>query len=203
MAQAMGGYHGRIFSNDLKGASGMANDIKISPAPPESMLSGVVQYNVQTLIAASIAASCAGISAALGCPAWAMFLGWVAALVTDHSFKEICNSYVCLLIGIAIGAVGTVLVGDLRPSMGPFADALVILGMASIIASMRRMPRFHYLPSYILGVIGMFAIHADRLGLGVIKVVAPSALGASGIWFATRLQMRIAKKSAGSDRRSE
>jgi uncharacterized protein DUF1097 len=181
----------------------MANEIKLSPAPPASMRSGLVQYNVQTLVAASIAASCAGISAALGWPAWAMFLGWVAALITDHSFKEICNSYACLLVGIAIGAVGSVFVGDLRPGMGPFADALVILGMASIIASMRKMPRLHYLPSYILGVIGMFAIHADRLGLGVIKVIAPSALGAGGIWLATRLQLTIATKSAGSDRRSE
>jgi hypothetical protein len=172
----------------------MANGVKIS---------GVVQYNVQTLVAASIAACCAGISAALGCPAWAMFLGWVAALITDHSFKEISYSYACLLLGIGIGAVGSIFVGDLRPSMGPFADAIVILGMASIIASMRNMPRFHYLPSYILGVIGMFAIHADALGIGIIKVVAPSALGAGGIWLATRLQMRIAEKSAGSNRGSE
>jgi hypothetical protein len=181
----------------------MANEGKIPQSAPSSILSGVVQYNVQTLVAASIAATCAGISAALGCPAWAMFLGWVAALITDRSFKEISNSYACLLVGIAIGAVGSAFVGDLRPGMGPFADAIVILGMASIIASMRKMPRLHYVPSYILGVIGMFAIHANTLGTGVIKVVFPSALGASGLWLATRLQMRIAKKSAGANHRSE
>jgi hypothetical protein len=177
--------------------------VKDSQLPRGPLLSRAVQYNLQTLVAASIAATCAGISAALGCPAWAMFLGWVAALITDHTFAEISNSYACLLGGVVIGAVGSIFVGHLRPSVGPFADALVILVMASIIASMRKMPRFHYLPSYILGVIGMFAIHADSLGIGVIKVLAPSALGASGIWVATRLQMRMAKKSGGANLGSE
>jgi Protein of unknown function (DUF1097) len=148
------------------------------------MMSPAIRYNIQTLIMSGMAATAAGISAASGWSAWAMFLGWVAALTVGPSLQEICRSYACLFAGIWIGAAGTILVADLRPSIGPFADALAVLGMATTIASTRKLPLFNVVPSYILGVIGIFALHPTAIGVAVAKIAAPSAIGAIGVWLA-------------------
>jgi hypothetical protein len=164
------------------------------------MMSPAVRYNFQTLILSGMAATAAGISAASGWSAWAMFLGWVAALTAGPSLQEIFRSYACLFAGIWIGAAGTILVGDWRPSIGPFADALVVLGMATTIASTRKLPLMNFVPSYILGVIGIFALHPTGIGVAVVKIAAPSAIGAFGVWLARLALARFASPGPDSAR---
>jgi hypothetical protein len=164
------------------------------------MMSPAIRYNLQTLIMSAMAATAAGISAASGWSAWAMFLGWVAALTVGPSLQEISRSYACLFAGIWIGAAGTILVGDLRPSIGPFADALAVLGMATTIASTRKMPLLNFVPSYILGVIGIFALHPAAIGVAVVRIAAPSAIGALAVWLARLALARSASPGPDSVR---
>jgi len=162
-----------------------------SAADPVSVPWRVLRYNVQTTATAMVAASAAAICALLGWPVWAMFLGWVTALTTGRSLREISCSYLCFVGGIGIGTAGALAVGHLNPIMGPLASGAAVLGMATVIVSMRKVPYMNVVSSYILGVLGIFALHPGFIVIGASKVAAPAAVGATGVWLATRLQSAI------------
>jgi len=152
----------------------------------------IMQYNLQSIAIAIVAAAAAAICAMLVWPVWAMFLGWVAALTVGRSAREISYSYACFVAGVGIGAVGTIAVGRLTPIIGPLANGVAVLGMASVIVSMRKAPYVNVASSYILGVLGIFALHPNFIVIGALKIAAPAAVGASGAWLASRLQTTIA-----------
>jgi hypothetical protein len=62
------------------------------------------------------------------------------------------------------------------------------------------MPLFNFVPSYILGVIGIFALHPAAIGVAVVKIAAPSAIGAVGVWLARLALARFASPGRDSGR---
>jgi hypothetical protein len=158
-------------------------------------LSRAIEYNVRSLVTAIIAATAAATSAAFGLPVWGMFLGWVCALAGGQTLKEVFFSYVCFAAGIGIGAVGTLIVGRLEPAIGPLSSGVAVLCMATVIVSMRKAPRFNLVPNFILGVLGIFALHAERIGAGALQLAEPALIGAIGVWLAYRLQARLSARS--------
>jgi hypothetical protein len=120
-----------------------------------------------------------------------MFLGWVGAFAAGHALKEVLRSYVCFVAGIVIGAAGTVAVTDLSPFVGPIASGIVVFAMATIIVSMRKAPYANIVPNFTLGVLGIFAFHSGLFDIAGVKVAAAGAVGAAGVWIASRLQTKI------------
>jgi len=161
----------------------------------ETPLSRVVQYNVRSLATAIIAASAAAAAAALGLPVWGMFLGWVSALAGGQTLREVFFGYVCFVAGIGIGAVGILIVGRLEPAIGSLSFGVAVLCMGTVIVSMRKAPHFNVVPNFILGVLGIFALHAERIGAGALRLAAPALIGAIGVWLAYRLQARLNARS--------
>ena len=170
-----------------------------SPPPPVSpRLQSFLRYNAQTFAASILAGTAAGICALLGWPVWAMFLGWVAAFSAGGRFDQVVRSYVCFVLGIGIGAAGTVAVTGLSPYVGPVASGIVVLVMATIIASTRKMPYANIVPNFILGVLGIFAFHSGLFDIAGVKVAAAGAVGATCVWIASRLQHRIASPTVAT-----
>ena len=167
-----------------------------TPAPVSGPSSGFLRYNAQILAASIMAGTAAGTCALLGWPVWAMFLGWVAAFAAGRRFKEVVRGYVCFVAGIGIGAAGTVAVTDLSPFVGPIASGIVVFVMATIIASMRKAPYANIVPNFILGVLGIFAFHSGLFDIAGVKVAAAGAIGAIGVWIASRLQTKIGHEKA-------
>jgi hypothetical protein len=58
----------------------------------------------------------------------------------------------------------------------------------------------NFVPSYILGVIGIFALHPTAIGVAVVKIAAPSAIGALGVWLARLPLARFASPGPDSVR---
>ncbi|HEY0799729.1 MAG TPA: DUF1097 domain-containing protein [Steroidobacteraceae bacterium] len=157
-----------------------------------------MRYHLQTVSTAFMAAAAAGLCAGVGWPVWAMFLGWVASLIAGDAFKDIFRSYCCLAMGVTIGAAGLLSVAALSPMIGALAYAVTVFGMATLIVSTRQMPFANVVPSYILGVVGMFALHPELIGAAAVKIAAPGAVGSISVWLASRLRKRIANLPQGN-----
>jgi threonine/homoserine efflux transporter RhtA len=110
-----------------------------------------------TLIAATIAAVAATMSAGIGWPVWAMFVGWVAYFTGGHSASGALRSYICVAIGIALGTVAAISVGTLLPSIDYFAFGVVVFFVAILVVSLRSAPLLNNIPAYFLGLITFFA----------------------------------------------
>lgn len=188
----------QYFADSFEPAASRAEWLERMPgvaapsAPVSRPVSGFLRYNAVTLAASVLAGTAAGICALLGWPVWAMFLGWVAAFAAAGRLDEVVRSYVCFVAGIVIGAAGTLAVTGLSPFVGPIASGIVVFVMATIIASTRKMPYTNIVPNFILGVLGIFAFHSGLFDLAGVNVAAAGAVGATGVWIASRLQLRIA-----------
>jgi hypothetical protein len=187
----------QYFADPFDPAPSRAQWVEGVHRPPPS---GFLRYNSQTLAASILAGAAAGICALVGWPVWGMFLGWVAAFAAGQRFAQVVRSYVCFVAGIGIGAAGTVAVTRLSPFVGPIASGVVVLVMATIIASTRKLPYANIVPNFILGVLGIFAFHSGLFDLAGIKVAAAGAVGAIGVWLASRLQHRIASSAVAGQR---
>ena len=167
----------------------------ISQAKPPAVIN-IGRFNIQTIAAAITVSAAATACASFQWPVWAMLLGWVASLTAGRSLKDVCRSYVCLTAGIAIGTAATIAVGELRPIIGPLAYAPVVFAVATIVVSMREMPYANHVPSYLLGVCGVSALHPKPIGFALfefafVAIAAPSAVGVIGAWLAYLWQAKI------------
>lgn len=154
-----------------------------------------MQFNLLTLAAAATAAVAATMSASLGWPVWAMFMGWVAFFTRGHSAKEAFFSYLCLAIGIALGVGAALSVGTLMPLMGPFSFGVVVFVVAMIVISLRALAPINNIPAYFLGLITFFAAHVEPGILAISELAAVSGLGSFAAWVAHQLQARVAQRA--------
>jgi hypothetical protein len=139
----------------------------ISQAKPPAVIN-IGRYNIQTMAAAITVSTAATTCASFHWPVWAMLLGWVASLTAGRSLKDVFRSYVCLAAGIAL----------------------------TIIVSMREMPYANHVPSYLLGVCSVSALHPKPIGFALfefafVTIAAPSAVGVIGAWLAYLCQAKI------------
>ncbi|HEY0121187.1 MAG TPA: DUF1097 domain-containing protein [Rhizobium sp.] len=152
-----------------------------------------LKFNLLTLTAALVAAIAATTSAGLGWPVWAMFVGWVAFFTGGHSAKAAICSYLCVAIGIALGAFAAIGVGTLLPLIDYLAFGAVVFVVAVIVVSLRAAPFLNNIPAYFLGLITFFASHLAPELPAFLELAAVSALGSFAAWTAHRLQSRLAQ----------
>lgn len=163
----------------------MTSDIKTAPAPT------ALRFNLLTLVAALTAAVAATMSASLGWPVWAMFMGWVAFFTRGHSARDAAFSYLCLVVGIALGVLAALAVGALMPLIDTWAFGVVVFMVAMLVVSLRALAPVNNVPAYFLGLITFFAAHLEPGILAFCELAGVSGLGSLAAWIAHRLQGKI------------
>lgn len=143
-----------------------------------------------TLIAATIAALAATMSAGIGWPVWAMFIGWVAYFTGGHSPLGALRSYICVAIGLALGTVAALSVGTLMPWLDFLAFGVVVFFVAILVVSLRAAPLLNNIPAYFLGLITFFAAHVPPSMMAFTELAAVSGLGAFAALVAHKLQAK-------------
>lgn len=145
-----------------------------------------------SLIAAAVAAAAAFASVSFALPLWAMFVGWVAFFTRPPSLGNGATSLACIWLGVLFGMVAALLIGRLVPVMGNAAFPVVVFAVATVVVSLRAVPRANNVLSYFLGLITFFAAHeAPSLGI-FVELAASSTLGAFAAWLSHQTQARLA-----------
>lgn len=143
-------------------------------------------------VAAVTASAAATSSLALGFLPWAMFVGWVAWFTRPISAGQGVATWLCLLCGLALGAVAVLALGALSPSLGILALSLVVFVVALAVVSMRGIRLVDNIPAWFLGLIAFFASHMEPALASVAELGASSAIGVVGGWLSQTLQRRWA-----------
>jgi hypothetical protein len=82
-------------------------------------------------VTALVAAISSVICARLGIPVWSMFIGWIAFVAGGMSAKTAAPTYVCALLGLALGFIGASIIGGGAAALG--ADIALLLGVFVIV----------------------------------------------------------------------
>ena len=143
-------------------------------------------------IAAAVASAAAFTSLSLGFAPWAMFIGWVAYFTRPTSAPQGVFNWLCLTSGLLFGAGAVLALQTLTPVMGPFALALVVFIVATIVVSMRAIRTLDNIPAWFLGLIAFFASHVEPALGAIAELAGAGALGSAAGWISQRLQARLA-----------
>lgn len=145
-------------------------------------------YTSVTAAAAVVAAGASAAALALGLPVWAMFIGWVAFYTRGVNLRDGLINLVCVSAGVLFGKAAAVAISLLSPALGTAAMPVVVLVVASVVVSLRGVPRINNLLCYFLGLISFFAVHQPP-SLAVFATLAgAAALGSAAAWLAHQLQ---------------
>jgi hypothetical protein len=169
----------------------MAHDSPSLPGSPAHSKTGAGLYFALTLSAALVAAAAASASVALALPAWAMFMGWVAYFTRRPSAGEGLQSFVCILLGLSLGALATIAVGALAPSLGGFALPLVVLGIGTVVIATRGLPVLNNLLAYFIGMITFFAAHLEPELASIARLGGAAWLGCLAGWVVQSVEGHI------------
>jgi hypothetical protein len=148
-------------------------------------------YLILTVIGALTAAVAAFATLSLGWAPWIMFMGWVA-FFTRPTVTSGLQTFACVAIGIALGAVATVTAGALAESFGPAALPIVVFAIACIVIAARGLPIFNNLLGYFIGLITFFAAHQEPAAATIGTLAAATAIGFAAGIVSQRLQSAIA-----------
>ncbi|MBJ7437969.1 MAG: DUF1097 domain-containing protein [Sphingopyxis sp.] len=163
----------------------------VSPAPA---FTGKLRFLAISAAAALTAASAAHVTTLIAVPAWAMFMGWVAYYTRGHSGRDGLVNYACLALGIALGLIAVMALGALAPTFGAFALPSVVLVVATLVVSLRAMPVLSNIPAYFLGLVTVFASHAQPTLAALAELGLAGAIGSFAAWFASGWQQRLASR---------
>ncbi|WP_342051373.1 MULTISPECIES: DUF1097 domain-containing protein [unclassified Cupriavidus] len=144
----------------------------------------VGKYFVLTAILAFVAASAAYTSVLLTLPTWAMFMGWVSYFTRRPSILEGLRSLGCVVAGLCLGAIATMLIGGGLPILGRFAFPLVVFCVAFLVLGTRALPHFNNLLGYFIGLITFFASHLPAEPESVVMLASSASLGSIAGWAA-------------------
>ena len=170
----------------MSGNHGQATSSRLTAAPVGD---GAI-YLVSTLIAAAVAAAAALVSVTLTLPVWAMFIGWVAYL-TRPSPKEGLQSWVCLVIGLGLGAAVVSSLARLEPAVGVVAVPIVVFAVAVVVVLARGLRVLNNLLAYFLGLIMFNAAQLTPSAASIAQLAAASALGLAAGALSTQLDKRM------------
>jgi hypothetical protein len=123
--------------------------------PPKASATTYLFLTVSAALTAAVAAFAA---LSLGLPPWAMFMGWVA-YYTRPTPSDGLQTFACVVVGLALGALASVMAGSLGPAFGSAALPIVVFGVACAVISTRGLPMFNNLLGYFIGLITFFAAH--------------------------------------------
>lgn len=141
-------------------------------------------------VAALTASVAATSSLLLGLAPWTMFIGWVAWFTRPLSARQGLATWLCLVLGLLLGAVAVVALRTLGPSLGPFSLGLVVFVVALAVVSMRAVRLVDNIPAWFLGLIAVFAAHMEPALVSVAELASGLAIGVGGGWLSHRLQGR-------------
>ena len=150
-------------------------------------------YILFTLTAALTAASAAFATASLGWAPWIMFMGWVAYF-TRPNLADGLQSFACAVIGLTLGALATVAIGELSPILGPAALPAVVFTVACLVIAMRGLPALSNLLGYFIGLITFFAAHREPTAGTVATLAAAIAIGFTAGFVAQQIEAAIRKR---------
>jgi hypothetical protein len=148
-------------------------------------------YIVLTVTAALTAAAAAQTSLLLSLPPWAMFMGWVAYFTRRPSAREGFQSWICIVIGLCIGAVATMSTGLLAPTLGALAFPIVVLCVALTVISTRGLPVLGNLLAYFIGLITFFAAHLEPELASIGRLASATAIGSFAGWAVQQVEKRV------------
>jgi hypothetical protein len=154
---------------------------------------GAGLYATLTVTAAFVAASAAGLSLMLSIPPWAMFMGWVAYFTRKPSPSEGARTFVCIVVGLSLGAVATIATGSVAPTLGPLALPAVVLIIAIVVISTRGLPFLNNLLGYFLGLITFFAAHLPPTPSTIVQLAGAVAVGLVAGWTAQTTEAQVRK----------
>jgi Protein of unknown function (DUF1097) len=169
----------------------MAHDATSLAASAAHSKTGAGLYIALPLSAAIIAAIAANTSVLLALPPWAMFMGWVAYFTRRPSAREGVQSFVCILLGLSLGALSAITVSALAPSLGGMAFPLVVLGAALAVIATRGLPVLNNLLAYFIGVITFFAAHLEPELASIARLAGATGLGCVAGWAVQTVEGRI------------
>lgn len=144
-----------------------------------------------TVIAAFVAATAAGASAALALPVWTMFIGWVAFYPRGITARAGLVNLGCVALGLALGIGAGFALGALSPVLGLLTLPAVVFVVALIAVSLRVVPGMNNLLCIFLGLITWFAAHREPSVGAFLTLVSAAAIGSFAGWSAHVLQKRL------------
>lgn len=145
-------------------------------APPRPQASPAL-YIGFTVTAALVAAAAAQSAALMTVPPWIMFMGWVAYFTRRPAPAEASRTFVCVVLGLCLGAAATLALGALSPVLGAFAVTPIVLVVALVAISTRGLPSLNNLLGYFIGLITFFAAHRDPTPMVIAVLAGSVALG--------------------------
>lgn len=156
--------------------------------PPKNRIGS---YAILTAIGASIAALAAFVALLLGWAPWIMFMGWVAYF-TRPTPSDGLQTYICVVVGLALGAVAVLSAAALAPGLGAAALPIVVFAIACIVIGTRGLPIMNNLLGYFLGLITFFAAHMNPTAASIGALAAAIAIGFAAGILSQRIQSAIA-----------
>lgn len=151
---------------------------------------GAGLYLIFTVTAAFVAAAAAGLSLVLAIAPWAMFMGWIAYFTRRPSAAEGLRTYICLAIGLCLGAISTLMVALLAPMLGTLALPAVVLITGSVVIATRGLPLLNNLLGYFIGLVTFFAAHLEPALSTLAELAAATGLGSVAGWGAHTIESR-------------
>ncbi len=147
-------------------------------------------YLLLTVTAALTAAVAAFASLSLGLLPWAMFMGWVAYF-TRPTLSDGLQTFACVIVGLALGAMASVMAASLGPMLGFAALPVVVFGVACAVISTRGLPMFNNLLGYFIGLITFFAAHQPPSVATIGSLAAAVGIGFAAGLVSQRVQTLV------------
>lgn len=147
-------------------------------------------FFAMTVVVSAVAALVTFATIALGLPAWAMFLGWVAYGTSAETMHEGASSTLSFLLGLALGIGNGLAIGLLTPSLGIAAAPLVVFCDVVIVLSLRSLAPINNPLAWFLGMICFFAsAQAPSTSLFAL-LAAAGMIGSVGAGISSFLESR-------------
>ncbi|MFK0274829.1 DUF1097 domain-containing protein [Ensifer sp. NPDC090286] len=147
-------------------------------------------YLIFTVTAAFVAAMASGLSLVLAIAPWAMFMGWIAYFTRKPSPAEGLRTYVCVVIGLSLGAISTLAVALLAPMLGALALPAVVFVTGSVVIVTRGLPWLNNLLGYFIGLVTFFAAHLEPTLATLSELAGATGLGSLAGWVAQIIESR-------------
>ena len=133
--------------------------------------------SIPILIAAVVAGLAATLSASLGWPVWAMFVGWVAFTTGRKDVAGAIATYLCLLLGMGLGMSATMLISILSSQLGFYAFGVIAFLITIVVLPLRAAPGLNNPAACFLGLIACFAARLPPTFASLGQLALVGALG--------------------------
>lgn len=151
------------------------------------------KFMLWTLIAATVAAFAAWLSATLSLEVWLMFAGFIAWFTRPTSLRSSVSAMLCLWLGIAIGALSHIVTVALVPSLDHLALPAVVFLVAVLIVGLRGNGVLGNMLAWFLGMVTYFAAELDLAAATFVHLASATALGGLAGYACQALNRRFAE----------